>query len=115
MGTMKKRTVIAFTAGVWVAALVSAAALAYVLNRPLPLAEAAPDVPAPDHAAMSNASAQTAAEPRVLYVSTFTVAARPPHRAPVAHRRAPAGEAPALRCAGWRDLDIGSGRVQVCD
>jgi hypothetical protein len=33
--TMKKRTVSAVTAGVWIAALGSAAALIYELNRPL--------------------------------------------------------------------------------
>jgi hypothetical protein len=37
---MKKRTTIAVTVGVWIAAMGSAAALTYDLNRPLQLAGA---------------------------------------------------------------------------
>jgi hypothetical protein len=116
MAGMKKRTAVAVTVGVWVAGLGSAAALTYDLNRPLyyPLTTISrPAVPALD------ARSATVIEPvqelqSVLYVPTVTIVATIPR--PAAVRRATqAVDISSMHCSEWRDLDMGSGRVQTCE
>lgn len=116
MAGMKKRTAIAVTVGVWVASLGSAAALTYDLNRPLyyPVSTISQrTVPALD------TRSGTVVEPvqevqRVLYVPTVTIVATL-RRPPVARRATQAVDISAMHCSEWRDLDMGSGRVQTCE
>ena len=113
MAGMKKRTAFAVTVGMWLAGLGSAAALTYDLNRPLHpvVVMSEPAVPALD----ATSAEVVEPAPSTLYVPEVTIVAmarRAP--APVARRAAPPVDISAMHCAEWRDLDIGSGRVQVC-
>jgi len=109
---------IAVAAGVWFAGLGSAAALTYDLNRPLHSDSAR---------ATSQVASQLAAPPApilapavvappdslVLRIPTVTIrgsAQRHQAAAPAPKAREPT----SMQCAGWRELDMGSGRVQVC-
>ncbi len=78
MGRMKKRMAIAVTVGVWVAALGSAAALTYDLNRAVHLAGGTPESTVPLPSAEYAAVARPVQEPPVLYVPTITVVGRAP-------------------------------------
>ena len=115
MGKMKKRTAIAVTVGVWVAALGSAAALTYELNRPLHLAGGTSESAAPIRSAEYAAVARPVQESPVLYVPTITVVGRAPSRPAVVRDRQPTVDISQMHCADWRGLDMGSGRVQVCE
>jgi hypothetical protein len=122
---MKRRTAIAVTLGVWLAAVGSAAALTYDLNRPLRSAGAtlqgtttpsggqvaATLVPA--HAALSEAPSEPPGP--VLYVSTLTTVGAAPQRPVAAGVQKPMTEISQMRCADWRELNMGSGHVQVCE
>jgi hypothetical protein len=119
---MKKWTVLAATAGVWLSAIGSAAALTYVLGgSPVPRSEPTAHVdttgaPAP---ALDTRRAEVVVSPAPpeLVVPTVTIVT---HRAPSAPPSSARVATPALRpiaemqCADWRGLDMGSGRVQVC-
>jgi hypothetical protein len=112
MTTMKRRTVIAVTAGVWVAAVGSAAALTYDLNRPLHWVDTTLLRTTPVYAVRA---AEPAAEMlSVLNIPTITIVGHAPH-----HLAVPlVPKAPNIvdmKCTDWRDLDMGSGRVQVCE
>jgi hypothetical protein len=109
MTTMKSRTAIAVTAGVWVAAVGSAAALTFDLNRPLHWVGATSLRAAPVNAAQT---AEPVSEMQsVLNIPTITVLGHAPHHRVVA--RVP--KASEISCADWRDLDMGSGSAQVCE
>ena len=113
MKAMKKRTAIAVTMGVWVAAVGSAAALTYELNRPVHWADANPRGVAPT-GNTAHAVAQPVAELQpVIYVPAITVVGRV-HPPALAHRPKPV-DISTMHCTAWRELDMGSGRVQVCD
>jgi uncharacterized NAD-dependent epimerase/dehydratase family protein len=50
----------------------------------------------------------------VLNIPTVTVVGHAPRR-PVVARVPKASEIPDMSCADWRVLDMGTGRVQVCE
>ncbi len=104
--TMNKRTVLAATTLVWAAGLGSAAALAHVLAGPAVPAEVKLEVVAPTELV------QSASESDVVDSRTLTVvASRPsPRIAEPKHR-----DISEMYCQPWRELDMGSGRVQICD
>jgi hypothetical protein len=113
MTEMKKSTAIAVTVAVWVAAAGSAAALAYDLNRPLS-GGAASQLVVPLSAERA-AVAKPAQEPeRVLYIPTITIVAQAPRRPAVSSAPKPR-DLSQMHCANWRELDLGSGHVQVCE
>ena len=112
MTTMKRRAAIAVTAGVWVAAVGSAAALTYDLNRPLHWADTTVLRTTPVYAARA---AEPATEmTSVLNIPTITIVGHLPHH-PVVPLVPKARDIVDMKCADWRDLDMGSGRVQVCE
>jgi hypothetical protein len=110
MMPMKKRTTAVVTMGVWMAAFGSAAALAYTLNSPLRapalLSQLVPSATAPADVVQS--ASRVAA---VISVPMVTIVGRPPR----AITPKPAPEISKMHCADWRALDVGSGRVQVCE
>ena len=115
MSGMKRRTAIVVGVGAWIAALGSAGALTYDLNRALPLAGARSELAAPVDAAPAALVEPAPAEPPVLYVSTFTVVGEAPRRRVVTVKPKPVPEISQVHCAEWRELDMGSGRVRVCE
>jgi len=112
---MKKRMAIVVTVGVWVAALGSAAALAYELNRPLRVADGTSERAAPIENAESAAIARPVLAPPVLYVPTITIVGRALPRPAAVEVSKPIVDISQMHCADWRGLDMGSGRVQVCE
>jgi hypothetical protein len=115
MANKKIPTAIVVTLGVWIAALGSAAALTYDLNRPLYVRSNTPPLEVP-----SNATTQVAAaaEPisvvqPVLYLPPMTIVGRyHPAAAPVPKTFA---DLAGQQCTDWRALEMGSGRVQLCE
>ena len=100
----------------------SAAALTYDLNRPLqwkdatsqPTSAGAPD---PALAAVvPQAAPATVAPPdeATLQVPTVTIVGRIPPRS-VAAPAPTTRDISEMRCTQWRELDMGSGHVQVCE
>jgi hypothetical protein len=117
MRPMKKRTVVAITLGAWLAAVGSASALTYELNRPLHLAPATSAVPGAPHAAQGGVL-QPAAEPpialeSVLHMPLVTIVG--PLLPAVAPEAPAVPGSPPMLCSDWRVLDMGSGRVQTCE
>jgi hypothetical protein len=115
MKTMKRRTAIAVTMGVWIAALGSAAALTYELNSPLRLmstsslpTERVRTAPAPLASPVPEMQA-------VLYIPSMTVVGYAPHRRPALVPEPGGSAISEVHCSEWRELDMGSGHVQVCD
>jgi hypothetical protein len=112
---MKRRTAIAVAAALWIGGLGSAVALAYDLNRTLPLVGAKSQSAAPindEHAARAAPASEV--QP-VLYVPTITIVGQAAHHSAVVGERRPATDIARMRCADWRELDMGSGRVQICE
>lgn len=109
MASLKKLAV-AVTVAVWTSALGSAVALGFVLNHPPPPRMAA--VPSMAHASVAHL---LGADPgQIVEISppvTFT-----PARPPVASKpSAPVSvDIENMKCDDWRDLQAGSGQVQVC-
>jgi hypothetical protein len=112
-----KRSIIAALAGVsWLAATASAAALTYTLHGP-PMPPAAPvegrsnEVPVLEVSENATSEVGEIRAPTVLQVPVVRIVARTsvPRVAPVPR---PIRE---MKCADWRDLDMGSGRVQICE
>ncbi len=114
MAAMKKRMAVAGTLGVWIAAIGSAAALTYDLNRPLQLASVAPQLESRSDTA-SAAVAEPPPEPPVLYIPDVTIFGTVPHRSSVAASPKKATDISQMKCAAWRELDTGSGHVEVCE
>jgi hypothetical protein len=119
MRALTKRALVALTVSVWIAAVGSAAALTYDLNQPLqwrtaPSDASPPAGASPVLAAVAPAAPVAAREEAVLRIPTVTIVGR------IAPRAVPA-PAPTtrdiseMRCKEWRDLDMGSGHVQVCE
>ncbi|MGH7295700.1 MAG: hypothetical protein ACRELB_12230 [Polyangiaceae bacterium] len=113
---MKRSILAAITCGVWVSAAASAAALTYGLNRPL-RAPASFVAPEPSPPLTSSESTTLPDEvPSLLEVPVTTIVARVVHSGARAAALAPSPprDIAAMSCAGWRDLDMGSGRVEIC-
>jgi hypothetical protein len=118
MMPMKKRTAIAVTVGVWIAAVGSAAALTYDLNRTPQIAKPhfanAASHPVIPSSAAPVAFVQPALEQPVLYIPTITIVGTV--RRPLdSEKPVPAADISKMTCTDWRGLDIGSGHVQVCE
>jgi hypothetical protein len=107
---MKKASVIALTAVVWIAGVAAAAGLAYDVTRPPPVAQVDPIV-LPSHAVL----AELPREPLVRTIVLPTVEIRglraQPAAKPVAEHLASA----PMHCSDWRPLEQGSASVQICD
>ncbi len=114
MASLKKRTAIAVTVGLWLAAAGSAAALSYHLNRGLGARAPEFEVARPSGAL----APAPLAEQRVLYVLPILIGAPWPHRPASVTTPAPstpvARDGPEMECTHSRELDIGSGRVEAC-
>jgi hypothetical protein len=112
---MSRSTVFAVASGVWFSGAVSAAALGYVMTRPL--APSTSTVWSQMSAGSRPAQEARATEaPYVLEMPVFTIVGRITARVPAAAVESPvARDIAEMRCADWRDLDIGSGRVRVCE
>ena len=121
MATMKKRAIAAITAVVWFAAIGSAAALTYDLNRPLHRC-AEPGASQDTRGVTESAARQnevpsppvTKPASSVQMMPTFTVvgyvhplAAHPGPKAPL--------DISKMHCGEWRQLEMGSGNVQTCE
>lgn len=105
---------IALTLGVWCAALGSAGALTYNLSRPLPSADET-SRPAEQANLGHAAAAESVSElSPALYIPTITVIGKLPHRAIVAPEPKPL-DLRHMHCADWRELDMGSGQVELCN
>jgi hypothetical protein len=115
MVPMRKRTAVAVTLGVWIAALGSAAALTYDLNRAPNLASVTAQPTTPSAAAPVAVVRPTSNTQPVLVIPTFTIVGTIHHSV----ANAPKPERPVdisqMRCADWRELNIGSGHVQMCE
>jgi len=111
-----RKRIMAITVGVWLAAAGSAAALTYELNRPL-VEHPSPATTAPSSRGAPVPTAFDRIEPSesfVLQLPPITIVARAFHRPVVAPTEKKPRDISAMRCAEWRDLDMGSGHVQVC-
>lgn len=118
MVPLKWRTELALTAGVWVAAIGFASTLAYLLNRPLEerfsFASLIPPTVVTPTASDVTPAADTA--DTALTVPTLTIVARAPHRHTVPMVLPESyPDIAKLNCSEWRELEQGSGRVQICD
>jgi hypothetical protein len=117
---MKKWTVLAVTAGTWLSAIGSAAALTYVLGGSPVLRAERDDTVATPSLDDRRAEVVQPIGPTEMVVPTVTIVGHMVRSAPPPGARlaAPAPEAvhpiADMKCADWRGLDMGSGRVQVC-
>jgi len=112
-----RKRILALTVAVWLAAAGSAAALTYELNRPL-VERPFPAASAPRTPAASPPGVTDQAEPSeslVLRLPPITIAAPAVHRPLVAPIQKKPRDISAMGCAEWRDLDMGSGHVQICE
>jgi hypothetical protein len=110
---MKPSTLFAVACGVWFSGAVSAAALAYVMHPRAPSTimsdSQASSGPRPAQEALASEA------PYVLEIPVVTIVGRIAARTPRAVVESPvARDVGDMRCSDWRDLDIGSGRVQIC-
>ena len=123
MASVKRRTVVALGMGVWLAAIGSATALTYELNRPLspsvPSSSATSSTVTSSAVAPSDLRRVTAPEgaeaQSVLYIPVITIVGETPRRAPIVREPKVARDIAKMNCADWRELDMGSGHVQVCE
>jgi hypothetical protein len=117
---VKRRTLGFVTVRVWLAAIGSAAALSYELKRPpVPLVDdELPPISSPAVAAFVVALPRTAPEAEdTLLMPEITIAGNLPRRVkPVMPAPARAyRDITEMHCDEWRELSMGSGRVQICD
>jgi hypothetical protein len=113
---MKRIIITAMACGVWLSGVTSAAALTYVLDRP---------VSPPSTSAMTQATQalRGLGDPGNVLVSEDTsvkiermTPSSPAHPVqPVTLPPPSPRDIDEMTCAGWRDLDMGSGHVQVCE
>jgi hypothetical protein len=102
----------AITVFVWIAAVGSAAALTYNLNRPLVYPnDGAPPPPISSPAVLALESAAITMPTPEIHVAT-AAGRRAAVPSPVA--REPRDIA-AMHCSEWHELQAGSGHVQICD
>jgi hypothetical protein len=108
---MTRMKMLALALGVWGLGAASAAALTYDLNR-TPTPRGAVEVTS-IHVAAPQIVRHAGREPPVLTIPPITVvghrAARPLGIA------APQKTEERMHCGNWRDLQMGSGRVQTCE
>jgi hypothetical protein len=114
MANKKIPTAIAVTLGVWIAALGSAAALTYDLNRPLyARGTTGPPIEVPlNQTQLAPAKRISVAQP-VLDVRPFTIIGR--YRPTLPRVPKTFDNLSGKKCADWRELEMGSGRVQLCE
>jgi|SRR5580658_84468 hypothetical protein len=117
MATPRNR-IVAFTVSVWLAASGSAAALTYELGR-ASVGQSAPALSARAAASVESPALERAEsiESSLVYLPSARIVATPRPRLNAVARGAPqavARDISAMICADWRDLDMGSGHVQVC-
>ena len=115
MASLKKKTAIAVTASLWLAAAGSAAAFAYHLNRSLdPRSHGSETFRSPDALSLAALAVQP-----VLYVPPLVIMAPWPHRLASVNVRAPSTpvtrDISEMGCTHSRELDMGSGIVQFCE
>ena len=110
---MKRIILTAIACGVWLSGVTSAAALTYVLDR-------SPTPPTNGMASPSQALRGVDDQDKTVIEVTSTVAMHA--RRGLAHRLQPVTLPPPsprdideMTCAGWRELDMGSGHVQICE
>lgn len=132
MATIRRRTVLALTAGVWVMAIGSAATLAYALNRPLQVRTSPAELPLVPTIEWSAAEVAPVTEnaqstPEIaIWIPTITIVSKASRRPSMpkvesesmSSESAQPGSLPdisQMHCAEWRQLDMGSGRVQICE
>ena len=123
MTSVKTRTAIAVTVGLWLAAAGTAAAFTYHLNRGLDSQPPGQEVARSSGSVVARLSGGPApaslTAQRVLCIPTIEIVAPWPHRP--ARISTPAPSTPVARdiaemgCSPSRELDIGSGRVQFCE
>ncbi len=113
---MKRSTVAAAALGVWLAGAVSAAALAHVLRAPTPLTTPIDSRASTVAEAIAGQEVLASEAPQILRIPVVTIVGRIAQRAAKPVDAAPVvRDITEMRCQGWRDLDMGSGRVQVCE
>ncbi len=110
MANLKKLAIVV-TVGVWTSALGSAVALGFVLNHPPQPRVVA--VPSMAHASVGHLLGAAPSE----FVETSAPLNLTPAREPLASRPAlPVSvDIEHMKCADWRELQVGSGYVQVCE
>lgn len=118
MIAMGKWALIAVTAGVWVTAVGSAAALTYDLNRPLRSANVtwhrSTRLAAQPNTSVSADVESLSEHQTMLRIPTITIVAESVE-SHAAVAPAPVTDISQMSCSDWRELDIGSGHVQVCE
>jgi hypothetical protein len=114
MARMKKRLTIAVTVAVWLAAFGSWAALSHRWNRASHLTSIVEPTAPPLSAAPASFSEPVSELQSVLYVPAVTIRGRPDGTSTRSSSKRAVGM-PEMNCADWRGLDMGSGRVRVCD
>jgi hypothetical protein len=115
MVPMKKRTAVAVTLGVWIAALGSAAALTYDLNSTPHFASVTAQPTTPSTAAPAAVARPAPETQPVLVVPTVTIVGVMHHSMANAPKPQRPVDINQMRCADWRELNIGSGHVQMCE
>jgi hypothetical protein len=107
----------ALALGVWGAGGIVATALAYDLSHPPTPRPAAVDV-TPTHVDAPEVVRHAGEERPVLMIAPITIVGRRIAR-PLGVTAPQKGEAlpqsSRMHCADWRDLQMGSGRVQICE
>jgi hypothetical protein len=114
MVPMRKRTAVAVTLGVWIAAG-SAAALTYDRNHTPHFASVTAQPTTPSTAAPAAVARPVSETQPVLFIPTITIVGSIRPSAANALKPERAADISQMRCADWRGLDIGSGHVQVCE
>jgi hypothetical protein len=103
-------------AAVWLAGFAAMTALVYALGRP-PQIRPEPASLSPRHPTISEISdglsmtTAPALEMPMVIIAVHRARPAAPRPAPTARPR----DISEMNCAPWRDLEMGSGRVQVCE
>ncbi len=115
MNIHKRSLALAAAAGVWLAGIGSAVVLAYALARPMALASTMHTTAARTATVSQPVDAVT--EPRLLELDTIWLFGDRAHYAPTAVEPTPnvARDISNMTCTGWRELEAGSGHVQICE
>jgi hypothetical protein len=115
----KKLSAAIVSVGVWTAALASAAVHTYEFHRTPHFVATAPQSAATLNAAPALLVRPVSEPQPLLSVPSITIVARsnrPSHRPSAASPpKATTGVFGGMTCTSWRELDMGSGRVRVCE
>jgi hypothetical protein len=115
MRTLPKQVVFAVAGAIWLAGIGSAAALTYELRRPLSLQEAkVPRASLFGTVPAADVENTTEVAP-VLYLPAATVVARTARLRAAAPPAKPFVDISRMHCKDWQELQMGSGKVQVCE